>query len=132
MAVSTGQMLAIDIAANGPMANVHINHLKYECEKELSGTVLARLKVVVMSASNIVYSVACLVKDLFLTIIAGVAAIFGQEGRNFLRVQIGHAIEDIAAIPASIIGMIVPEAGHDFATSVQRVVVENLADVDQS
>ena len=123
MAGSTfGQAMELGAAFNAPTVNVHFNWMRFEEEKEMSGAILAHVNVAMMNAGNVFFAAACLVKDLALTIIAAVAAIFGQAGRNFLGDQLGSLILDLAAIPTSILGMIAPKAAHGVANGMQQAI----------
>jgi hypothetical protein len=122
--MSAARMMVGDVEMNGPMMNVQMNYAKFGIEKRVSGAILAHVKVAVMNASNVFYSVACLVKDVALTLIGAVAAIFGEGGRNFLKIQLAHTLEDLGAIPASILGIILPKTAHDMAEGLQEAIAK--------
>ncbi|NGX46172.1 MAG: hypothetical protein K940chlam2_01357 [Chlamydiae bacterium] len=117
-----GQAVTVGAQDSAPALNIYYNYGRFEDEKEMLGAILAHVKVAVMNAGNVFYAAACLVADLALTIIAAVAAIFGQGGRNFLGDQLGSLVLDLVAIPASVLGMIAPKAAFKVVEGFQRVM----------
>jgi hypothetical protein len=96
-------------------------------DRRMSGWLLCHLKAAVVNFKNVFYSVACAVADAVLAVFAAIAAIFGEEGRNMLRAQLGHVLQDIFSIPVALFGIVFPRTAADVAVHTRDFTIKIFA-----
>ena len=116
--------IAAELQTNPATNSLYQEGMAAAIDRNMSGVLLCHLKAAVVNFKNVFYSVACAIVDAVLTIFAVIAAIFGEEGRNMLRAQLGHVIQDLISAPIALFGMLFPQTAGDVAIHTQNFTIK--------